>query len=381
MSITINQKPDNNSPAYNDLNFVVSESSGTIYNSPNFKYIADVYHNSTLLARLKSPIYPNSTNKGVFNISRLIENFVTYDWDINDSAVSGCPNMYYDYSVKFGYEYSTGSTSPIITASGLTNATGLTAHNMALHPIDFVNFNELDYLNTSNSAKFLTSNRSKTIHRTQKDWIYFWKGDAGSIEINYQPSNTTTIVPLALLSDKVIRLPLVSIPSGTTYMNIVTKKAGGTSSSETYRINIKDECSKYDTNYVYFLNRFGAVESFRFDRLRRDKFNVVRKQYKQTPYTLSGSSYCYGTDAKSKSNYYTEANQTITLNSNWITEEESTWLKELIMSPYIWMLDGGVLKSVNVINSEYETKRVINDKVFNLTIDVELSFTDKVQRL
>ena len=246
---------------------------------------------------------------------------------------------------------------------------------------DFVNFDELDYLNTSSSAKFLTSNRSKTIHRTQKDWIYFWKGDAGSIEINYQPSNTTTIVPLALLSDKVIRLPLVSIPSGTTYMNIVTKKAGGTASSETYRINIKDECSKYDTNDIYFFNRFGAVESFRFDRLRRDKFNVVRKQYKQTPYTLSGSSYSYGTDAKSKSNYYTEANQTITLNSNWISEEESTWLKELIMSPYIWMLDGGVLKSVNVINSEYETKRVINDKVFNLTIDVELSFTDKVQRL
>ena len=115
--------------------------------------------------------------------------------------------------------------------------------------------------------------------------------------------------------------------------------------------------------------------------MRRDKFNVVRKQYKSTPYTLSGSSYTYGTEAKSKSNYDTEANQIITLNSNWITEEESTWLKELIMSPYVWLMDGGVLKSVNVINSDYESKKTINDKLFNLTIDVELSFTDKVQRL
>jgi hypothetical protein len=108
---------------------------------------------------------------------------------------------------------------------------------------------------------------------------------------------------------------------------------------------------------------------------------VVRKQYKQTPYTLAGSSYTYGTDAKSKSNYDTQANQIITLNSNWITEEESAWLKELIMSPYVWLMDGGVLKSVNVLNSDYESKKTINDKVFNLTIDVEISFTDKVQRL
>lgn len=381
MSITVNQKPDNNSPAYNDLNFVVSESSGTIYSNPNFKYICDVYNNSTLLARLKAPIYPNSTNKGVFNISRLIENFVTYDWDINDANVSGCPNSYYGYMAKFGYEYSTGTTSPIITASGLTNVTGLTAYNMALNPIDFANFDELQYLNTSSAAKFLTSNRNKTIHRTQKDWIYLWKGDAGSIEVTYQPSNTTVVYPLGLISDKVIRLPFVSIPSGTTYFDVVTKKSGGTTSSETYRVYIKDECSKYDTNDVYFLNRYGAVESFRFNRLRRDKFNVVRKQYKSTPYTLSGSLYSYDTSSKSKSNYYTEANQMITLNSNWISEEESTWLKELIMSPYIWILDSGVLKSINIVNSDYETKKTINDKLFNLTIDCEISFTDKVQRL
>ena len=379
MSITVNQKPDNNSPAYNDLNFVISESSGAIYGSPNFKYICDVYNSSTLLARLKAPIYPNSTNKGVFNISRLIENFVTYDWNINDVSVSGCPNSNYYYNVKFGYEYSTGSTSPMITSSGLTNVTGLTAYNMALHPIDFATFVENDYkINTSTNAEFLTTMRSKTIHRTQKDWLYFWKGDALAVTIKTYPAATTqTIVTTGILDD-ILRIPIIP-SSGATYLEVNAIGTGAT--SETYLIYIKDECSKYDTNDIYFLNRYGAVESFRFDRLRRDKFNVARKQYKQTPYTLSGSSYTYGTDAKSKSNYYTESNQIITLNSNWITEEESAWLKELVMSPYVWMLDGGVLKSINVINSEYESKRTINDKVFNLTIDVELSFTDKVQRL
>ena len=52
MSITVNQKPDDNAPAYNDLNFVISESSGAVYGSPNFKYIADVLTGSTRIARL-----------------------------------------------------------------------------------------------------------------------------------------------------------------------------------------------------------------------------------------------------------------------------------------------------------------------------------------
>jgi hypothetical protein len=220
--------------------------------------------------------------------------------------------------------------------------------------------------------------RNKTIHRTQKDWLYFWKGNASAVQIKTYPAATTQTIVTTGILDQVLRIPIIP-SSGATYLEV--KAIGSGSTSETYLIYIKDECSKYDTNDIYFLNRYGAVESFRFDRLRRDKFTVVRKQYKQTPYTLQGSAYTYGTDAKSKSNYDTEANQIITLNSNWITEEESAWLKELIMSPYVWLLDGGVLKSVNVINSDYETKRTINDKVFSLTIDVELSFTDKVQRL
>jgi hypothetical protein len=250
---------------------------------------------------------------------------------------------------------------------------------MALHPIDFATFVENDYnVNTSTNAEFLTTMRNKTIHRTQKDWLYFWKGNASAVQIKTYPAATTQNIVLTGILDQVIRIPIIP-SSGATYLEV--KAIGSGSTTETFTIYIKDECSKYDTNDIYFLNRYGAVESFRFDRVRRDKFNVARKQYKSTPYTLSGSSYTYGSDAKSKSNYDTEANQIITLNSNWITEEESTWLKELVMSPYVWLLDGGVLKSVNVLNSDYESKKTINDKVFNLTIDVELSFTDKVQRL
>ncbi len=51
----------------------------------------EVKQSTTSLAKLKAPIYYGSTNKGVFNIGRILENYVTYDWNFNDSAASAFP--------------------------------------------------------------------------------------------------------------------------------------------------------------------------------------------------------------------------------------------------------------------------------------------------
>jgi hypothetical protein len=72
--------------------------------------------------------------------------------------------------------------------------------------------------------------------------------------------------------------------------------------------------------------------------------------------------------------------QVTTLNSNFITEEEAQWLKQLINSPRVWMFDTQLIP-INVRTSEYEQKYHINDKAFNLTLEVEHSFIDKAQAL
>ena len=77
MALSITQQPNEYAPAYNDTNFVITESSGGIYTKDNFKFIAEVKQSTTSLAKLKAPIYYGSTNKGVFNIGRILENYVT----------------------------------------------------------------------------------------------------------------------------------------------------------------------------------------------------------------------------------------------------------------------------------------------------------------
>jgi RNAse (barnase) inhibitor barstar len=133
---------------------------------------------------------------------------------------------------------------------------------------------------------------------------------------------------------------------------------------------------------LFFLNKYGAVESFRFDRVRRDNFTSVKNTYRKNPYTLNNSSgtYTYDRLEHSKSDYYNEMTQRTTLNSNFITEAEAVWLKQLINSPRVWMYDTELIP-INIVTSDYEQKYHINDKVFNLTLEVEHSFIDKAQVL
>jgi hypothetical protein len=109
---------------------------------------------------------------------------------------------------------------------------------------------------------------------------------------------------------------------------------------------------------------------------------AVKNTYRKNPYTLNNSSgtYTYDRLEHSKSDYYNEMTQRTTLNSNFITEAEAVWLKQLINSPRVWMYDTELIP-INIITSDYEQKYHINDKVFNLTLEVEHSFIDKAQVL
>jgi hypothetical protein len=113
--------------------------------------------------------------------------------------------------------------------------------------------------------------------------------------------------------------------------------------------------------------------------VRRDTFEVARKQFQSNPYSL-GATYGYETSVRTRSNYHTTASQKVKLTSNWIDDTESVWLRDLIESPVVYMYDG-TLYAVNIDNATYEQKKGVQDKLFNLELDVTLSFADKSQRL
>jgi hypothetical protein len=374
VALSITQQPNQYAPAYNDTNFVITESSGGIYTKDNFKFIAEVKQSTTSLAKLKAPIYYGSTNKGVFNIGRILENYVSYDWNYNDSLASGCTNSIMDYKVEFGYEYSATATGSVVEYTNLTSATG-SVWNASLSEIDLVNYT--GQYTMDGDGLFLTPFRNKRIYRNQKDWLYAIRNTATSAVVTYSDASTQT---LTLPVSNVVRIPSgsqLTIPSGATYYDIVLKN-GGTTLSETYRVTIIDECSKYDTTDLFFLNSLGGFDSFRFNKVRRDTYDIQRKQFKSNPYTL-GASYGYQTSSFKSKTYDTNLTHKVKMFSNWITEEQSQWLLDLVSSPVVFAYDG-TLVAVNIDANSYEVKKHIQDNAFFVELDVTYSLDSKRQR-
>ncbi len=66
--------------------------------------------------------------------------------------------------------------------------------------------------------------------------------------------------------------------------------------------------------------------------------------------------------------YETILDDTITINSDWITEDESIWLEQLVTSPDVYIYDGSNLVAVNITNANYETKYEASQQLFNLGV-------------
>jgi hypothetical protein len=366
-------------PSQNDNIFVVTAPTG-VTSQNNVKILADVKDGSgNLLARLKAPIYYGTTNKAVFNISQILCDYVGTDWDFNDTESKDCQTQRFGYQIAFGYEYSTGTTSPIVPVSGDTTISSRSVFNAVLDPFEWLDYDQADYLMASGStANFLTNNFKKRIHIDQKEWLYALHGSSiANLDVSFSPSGSTTV---SAKSGTICRFPIGSnipsgIPIGTKSYTITPKNSGGVAVGSPYTITIDDRCSKYESIDLFFVNRLGAVESFRFDMIHTKTHNVERKTYRKNPYSLNVNTYNYSKQGHTLSNYINETRERLVLNSNFITEEEAEWLQELVSSPKVWMYDGQI-KGVTIVTNTYEEKQHVKDKVFNLTLEVEVSYYD-----
>ena len=395
MAITINTEPNDIAPVYSDISYVVTS---TNYAQPNFKFVAVIKNAAgTILAKLKAPIFHGTTDKGVFNISRILQNYVTYDFTQNLGTMTKCLNSYIGYSVEFGEEY--GGTEYL----NLTSDTGKYAWNglFNLYGSETTATYKIDV--PSSSPKFLTRVRTRRVTRVQYDYLHFLLmgfactpkiiayNAAGSvlatseIKLPWTASISDLSQFMVRFGAGVVQLNALTageldsgtagnvIPSGTAYYTIQIQ-TGGSPGSELYRFDIVEECSKYTPQYLYFLNPLGGFESVRCGMASRDKYNVSRKQFKRNNYTLSGNTYAYDTTKHGLTNYAVEKTKEVTLNTNFLNETEFEWLQDLIASPVVFL--GNI--PVNIVETSYDVFDDI-DGPNNLKITVQYTEPERLQ--
>lgn len=103
MAITIEAEPYDFTPAYNECKFIVDS---TNVNLPGFKYIFEIFESGTANIIATYKVLPSyGTGYGEVDLSKLLSNQVSFDFQPNSLTFYNASNCYYKYDVEIGEEY------------------------------------------------------------------------------------------------------------------------------------------------------------------------------------------------------------------------------------------------------------------------------------
>ena len=385
MSITIISALPSLLPVGNSDVVVVSSNNTA---SANFRYVCDV-SGSLSSARLKCDKLPTTSN-GFFGVSKVVETLIapkipqlTSGWQDGGYAV----NTNLTFREEFG--------SPPTVATGGTASASLIAWQAAFRQQDYAAYSPSGYqANTIAGATVTVSNRptSYTLASADHDFLGFLikAGSTPVAEIQYNDtsgasarvftvtgssniSNYFNMGALGLYNltagqtsdsdDGSVLFPLVG--ASYTVRLILDDAADDKDRTPTYTITI-DNCQRYNDLRVFFRNMYGGVDGYTFTRMNRQRVDVDRKTY---GYNAS----VYGDDVYDKQ-WSVTYRDTYTLNSDWLTDAEFTWLQEMIYASECWIQLGTQLVPVVVQTNTYNVRKRVVDKLQQISVDVQVGY-------
>lgn len=398
MAITVRQQPASLFPAYNDAVYIVTS---TNVAQPNFKFVADIYVNSVKVDRMLIPPHPTELS-GKVNVSPLLESRVSVDINLSDNRILPNTNSNVQYEVKFGEAY--GSSGTVIYPN-LTNISGKYLWNAVLDYPDFCNYSSGDYI-----GDFLTENpyRGTGMELTVDDnaWLY-WNNfnlDTSYVKVlTYNSANTligTFKIDNKYTTNRFLRIPtgpnnILNIPDAqftlgiqpiitgsVAYYTVQTFNSSNVELSIVARYNIVDNCSRYEKRRLQFLNEVGGYDTFNFTLVSKETMDIERSMFKKDLGSYGSSfSFVNSPNDRAYSQYHTRIKDKISIQSDWVKEEQLAWLEQLVTSPDVRLDDGSYLIPINITNTSFEKKKVVNEKLFNLQLEYTLSYDRYRQRL
>lgn len=398
MAVTILQQPDQYTPVYNDMVFVASSTNTA---QANFKYVVDVWVNSSRISRKLVQPHPTYSTC-VVDVKREISDYVSKNMDLYDaSGFKRMTDSFVVAQVKFGEQY--GPSSGITTYEGLTLSAVMYPFAGALNELDFLDYDQANILTSSGSVKgdFMT-NRSRTYHsikENQYDWLGIASGTSldvytgvvvtydalGNTLQTFRFNNSSGTIGsdsnryMKIMSGYNLNslnqnnltsglLPVLS--AGVSYYDIYIESSGGTRVTETLRTYIEPDCSWGDSYTVHFQNAYGVQESFRFTKWATKNEAIERQEYKKNTGTYGATSFTVSKSDRGYVNYYTKIDRTWVLRSDFLNDEMVEWIAELVESPEIYIEINSELIPVTVTNTNYEqiTKQVNQLPQLELTV-------------
>ena len=377
MSITLTQTPATCSLSQSPIIFSVIESGGVVYSS-SFQYMADLYYwtgsltNSSSVSEYTLVKYPNPSLTGIFDLNRIINS------TLPDLAIANTSNVIY-YAAEFYYQYLSGST--YVTGSNVRSDTykALDGYAIFQEPI-----NQQVYNKTPHWPLMTDGPATQSVFDFNKGYSSVYVGDVGTTiptklvytsnlgSADYLLSGSTTS------SQQIQQYPIgiaesgfpITSSIGLQYYNI--QAYNGTASLGT-PITYNVICNqKYPNIRIKWKNRYGQFDWFNFNMVNKQSFQTQTRTYQPQLGTWEGTTLSYNNYDSSTLNYISDSNQTITVNTDWITEDYNELLKQLLVSDEIYWIyeeSSAALRPITVTTSNLVFKTGVNDNLIQYTFD------------
>jgi hypothetical protein len=378
MALSIVQTPATASLAQSPIIFSINESTTATVVSDGFQYLCDLYYwqgainNSGSVADYTLAKYPNTTLNGIFDLNRILNATLT------DLAQANPSNVVY-FAGDFYWQYLSGST--YVTGSHLKSQTykALDGYGIFQEPIGQPIYDKTPHwpLMTDGPATqsaFITNEGVASVYvgttggGTQPTKIVY-TSNLGSADYTVS-GNTTTSGQVAQypIGPAQSGFPLSTI--GLTYFS--TQAFNGTTpigSPITYNIVCEQ---KYPNIRIKWKNRYGQFDWFNFNMVNRQGFNTIRKTYEPQLGSWQAATLSYNNYDSSTLNYISDSTQTLSVQTDWVSEDYNNIFKELLVTDEAyWIYDesNGDLRPVSILTDSIIFKTGVNDKVIQYGFD------------
>lgn len=445
--ITIINEPPANAPAYNKIEICIDETGtpngGSIAALTNYKYILEyTVENTTSTYTQKfyvSPIpndYPNTTNSyfGFHDASRFLDSYLREEY-VNTELPQSANGMYkgeldfiieYSVNIKSGWDVA-GTFTEDPDATGGTTSSTLYAWSGAFAHEDWIEqmrkgtpFNTW-VCNNSNgvSAQFLTAQpqTARYSELTQTGFTYYLTDTLTDIDqmeiktygqadaqglvlstfiVDYVDGQTEIEERLARVASAPISLnnipggqistgsqPIIA-SSGVLSYTIQLQNSAGSPCSEILVYNIVEPC-RYETHRIHFMNKLGGFDWYNFTSFSKKSSKIQRKQITvDMPRFDASTGLVYTQADNGRQDYMVKDRDMIKLKSDYLSEAEVTWLKELKTSPQVYMEfiydEEPVFRRVYVTDVNWKQFYESDEKLFQMEVNIEFGHQNIRQR-
>lgn len=382
MALTVSQTPQIYTPAYNEQIFVAVSNQIAI---SDFYYLVQFQVGGSIIYTKK--ILQRPDGYCVFDAIEVVKNYIKHSFNPTVSNITYATDSAVAVTVYIKEFYSGAVQS--------TYTYNYVAWNACLDSLTFSTYDYRDYVTNGGEIKLLSPNATeylvpnKVIDIKADNWLHFFKDDFTYIDfVLYRASGAvkgsiTKTIPTGAYIHYINTGAKLWAGSGVTVNPTDTLEINfeGASGTSTYSFTFTDVCSKSVQYNVYYYKRNGGIGFKTFELVSQETMTKKTNSVRMNTKTLTSGVYSAPTYKREKNVVSTVSQKSITLNTNWITEQQAIELNELFDSPMVWLqLETGAYYPITITDNSYKFSKHVNDKLFNYSITADYDNTETRQR-